>query len=146
MSTFYHFKNLEDYSINANDARLSKKLDEFKLSFRTTHCLKNANIIWISDLVKKTEADLLNLPNFGRKSLNEINEMLDSQGLSLGLTVLGDIDYTKQEEIIPTTHENTLPAEDVRLLKNVNELDLSIRSTLTLCTLKVSKLSFFLDF
>ena len=64
---------------------LLKKVDELELSVRSANCLKNDNIIYIGDLVGKTEAEMLRTPNFGRKSLNEIKEILASMGLSLGM-------------------------------------------------------------
>ena len=63
---------------------LLKKVDELELSVRSSNCLKNDNIIYIGDLVQKTEAEMLRTPNFGRKSLNEIKEVLSSMGLRLG--------------------------------------------------------------
>ena len=54
---------------------LLKKVDELELSVRCANCLKNDNIIYIGDLVQKTEAEMLRTPNFGRKSLNEIKEV-----------------------------------------------------------------------
>src|SRR5206468_2928971 len=63
---------------------LLKKVDELELSVRSANCLKNDNIIYIGDLVQKTEAEMLRTPNFGRKSLNEIKEVLASMGLRLG--------------------------------------------------------------
>jgi len=62
-----------------------KKVDELELSVRSANCLKNDNIIYIGDLVQKTEAEMLRTPNFGRKSLNEIKEVLASRGLTLGM-------------------------------------------------------------
>src|SRR3546814_1319685 len=58
---------------------LLKKVDELELSVRSANCLKNDNIIYIGDLVQKTEAEMLRTPNFGRKSLNEIKEVLSSK-------------------------------------------------------------------
>ena len=66
---------------------LLKKVDELELSVRSANCLKNDNIVYIGDLIQKTEAEMLRTPNFGRKSLNEIKEVLTSMGLSLGMDV-----------------------------------------------------------
>lgn len=66
---------------------LLRKVDELELSVRSANCLKNDNIIYIGDLVQKTEADMLRTPNFGRKSLNEIKEVLGQMGLQLGMEV-----------------------------------------------------------
>ncbi len=68
---------------------LLKKVDELELSVRSANCLKNDNIIYIGDLVQKTEAEMLRTPNFGRKSLNEIKEVLSSMGLRLGMEIPG---------------------------------------------------------
>jgi DNA-directed RNA polymerase subunit alpha len=64
---------------------LLRKVDELELSVRSMNCLKNDNIIYIGDLVQKSEGEMLRTPNFGRKSLNEIKEVLAARGLSLGL-------------------------------------------------------------
>jgi DNA-directed RNA polymerase subunit alpha len=63
------------------------KVDELELSVRSANCLKNDNIIYIGDLVQKTEAEMLRTPNFGRKSLNEIKEVLAQMGLHLGMQI-----------------------------------------------------------
>ena len=66
---------------------LLKKVDELELSVRSANCLKNDNIVYIGDLIQKTEAEMLRTPNFGRKSLNEIKEVLGIMGLHLGMDV-----------------------------------------------------------
>ena len=66
---------------------LLKKVDELELSVRSMNCLKNDNIIYIGDLVQKTEPEMLRTPNFGRKSLNEIKEVLNSMSLFLGMEI-----------------------------------------------------------
>ncbi|HEY7457586.1 MAG TPA: DNA-directed RNA polymerase subunit alpha [Xanthobacteraceae bacterium] len=68
---------------------LLKKVDELELSVRSANCLKNDNIVYIGDLIQKSEAEMLRTPNFGRKSLNEIKEVLASMGLHLGMEVQG---------------------------------------------------------
>lgn len=65
--------------------KLNRSVDELELSVRSYNCLKNANIRTIGELVQKTEADMLKTKNFGRKSLNEIKEILETMGLSLGM-------------------------------------------------------------
>jgi DNA-directed RNA polymerase subunit alpha len=65
--------------------RLAKSVDEMELSVRSYNCLKNANIRTIGELVQKSEAEMLKTKNFGRKSLNEIKEILAGMGLSLGM-------------------------------------------------------------
>jgi len=74
----------EDLPFNRN---LLRKVDELELSVRSANCLKNDNIIYIGDLVQKSEADMLRTPNFGRKSLNEIKEVLSQMGLHLGMEI-----------------------------------------------------------
>lgn len=76
----------DDLPFNKN---LLRKVDELELSVRSANCLKNDNIIYIGDLVQKTEAEMLRTPNFGRKSLNEIKEVLAHMGLHLGMEVSG---------------------------------------------------------
>jgi DNA-directed RNA polymerase subunit alpha len=74
----------EELPFNKN---LLRKVDELELSVRSANCLKNDNIIYIGDLVQKSEADMLRTPNFGRKSLNEIKEVLSQMGLHLGMEI-----------------------------------------------------------
>ena len=74
----------EKLSFNTN---LLKKVEELELSVRSANCLKNDNIIYIGDLVQKTESEMLRTPNFGRKSLNEIKEVLTQMELNLGMSV-----------------------------------------------------------
>ena len=74
----------EELPFNKN---LLRKVDELELSVRSANCLKNDNITYIGDLVQKTETDMLRTPNFGRKSLNEIKEVLGQMGLHLGMEI-----------------------------------------------------------
>ncbi|HHI81721.1 MAG TPA: DNA-directed RNA polymerase subunit alpha [Rhizobiales bacterium] len=69
------------------NAALLKKVDELELSVRSANCLKNDNIVYIGDLIQKSEAEMLRTPNFGRKSLNEIKEVLAQMGLHLGMEI-----------------------------------------------------------
>jgi DNA-directed RNA polymerase subunit alpha len=69
------------------NSHLLKKVEELELSVRSANCLKNDNIIYIGDLVQKSESEMLRTPNFGRKSLNEIKEVLQQMELNLGMTV-----------------------------------------------------------
>jgi len=71
------------------DVNLLKRVDDLELSVRSHNCLKNDNIRYIGDLVVKTEAEMLRTPNFGRKSLNEIKELLSSMNLRFGMDVVG---------------------------------------------------------
>ncbi len=81
-----HDEPQDDLPFNRN---LLRKVDELELSVRSANCLKNDNIVYIGDLVQKSEQEMLRTPNFGRKSLNEIKEVLTVMGLSLGMTVSG---------------------------------------------------------
>ncbi len=76
----------EEINPSTNE-HLKKKIDELELSVRAYNCLKNANIKNIADLVQKTEYEMLKTKNFGRKSLNEIKELLNSMGLSFGMRI-----------------------------------------------------------
>ncbi len=77
---------IADLPFNKN---LLLRVDELELSVRSANCLKNDNITYIGELVQKTEAEMLRTPNFGRKSLNEIKELLETMGLHLGMQVEG---------------------------------------------------------
>ncbi len=71
------------------DPVMFKKVDELDISVRSANCLKNDNIVYIGDLVQKNEAAMLRTPNFGRKQLNEIKEVLAQMRLNLGMEVVG---------------------------------------------------------
>jgi len=75
---------LKEPEFNKN---LLKRVEELELSVRSMNCLKNDNIVYIGDLVQKTEPEMLRTPNFGRKSLNEIKEVLSSMSLYLGMEI-----------------------------------------------------------
>ncbi|MBP6819891.1 DNA-directed RNA polymerase subunit alpha [Ferrovibrio sp. MS7] len=77
-------KSIAEPEFNPN---LLRRVDELELSVRSANCLKNDNIVYIGDLIQKTEAEMLRTPNFGRKSLNEIKEVLSQMGLHLGMHV-----------------------------------------------------------
>jgi DNA-directed RNA polymerase subunit alpha len=92
MQVFINFEEkpeeLEDEIIELSfDPNLLKKVDELELSVRSQNCLKNDNIVYIGDLVTKSENQMLKTPNFGRKSLNEIKEILTNLNLSFGMDV-----------------------------------------------------------
>jgi DNA-directed RNA polymerase subunit alpha len=94
------FQEIEETSkLNEN---LFKSVDELELSVRSANCLKNADIRYIGDLVQKTEAEMLKTKNFGRKSLNEIKEILQEMGLSLGMKLENwpppELDKPEKEE------------------------------------------------
>ncbi len=95
LKTFINFEDPEETAEEEQKVilpfppALLKKVDELELSVRSANCLKNDNIVYIGDLVQRTETDMLRTPNFGRKSLNEIKEVLESMGLHLGMQVEG---------------------------------------------------------
>jgi DNA-directed RNA polymerase subunit alpha len=80
----------------ALNENLFRPVEELELSVRAANCLQNADIKYIGELVQKTEAEMLKTKNFGRKSLNEIKEMLADMGLSLGLKLEG---FPPREEL-----------------------------------------------
>jgi DNA-directed RNA polymerase subunit alpha len=86
----------ESGTLNEN---LFRSVDELELSVRSANCLKHANIKLIGDLVQKTEAEILATKNFGRKSLNEIKEILADMGLSLGMKLENWPSVAAQEEV-----------------------------------------------
>ena len=93
LSMFVNFedpKEVPKQTISAEpefNKNLLKRVEELELSVRSMNCLKNDNIIYIGDLVQKTEPEMLRTPNFGRKSLNEIKEVLSSMSLYLGMEI-----------------------------------------------------------
>ncbi len=95
LQVFVNFDEPEEVKEKAEEEELPfnknllKKVEELELSVRSANCLKNDNIIYIGDLVQKSESDMLRTPNFGRKSLNEIKEVLSMFGLHLGMQVEG---------------------------------------------------------
>jgi len=94
LQVFVNFEEPETATASAAESGLEfnplllKKVDELELSVRSANCLKNDNIVYIGDLIQKTEAEMLRTPNFGRKSLNEIKEVLSGMGLHLGMDVV----------------------------------------------------------
>lgn len=95
LKSFINFEEPEEATIEDKIAELPfnknllLKVDELELSVRSANCLKNDSIIYIGDLVQKTESEMLRTPNFGRKSLNEIKELLGQMDLHLGMQVEG---------------------------------------------------------
>ncbi len=94
LQSFITFEDVEEDAQEALEELpfnpvLLKKVDELELSVRSQNCLKNDNIVYIGDLVIKTEAEMLKTPNFGRKSLNEIKEILVSYSLKFGMDIAG---------------------------------------------------------
>ncbi len=95
LKTFINFEDPEETQEEEQKVvlpfpkELLRKVEELELSVRSANCLKNDNIVYIGDLVQRSESDMLRTPNFGRKSLNEIKEVLESMGLHLGMQVEG---------------------------------------------------------
>jgi DNA-directed RNA polymerase subunit alpha len=93
LNVFINFEEVEEISEVKDELPFNKnllrKVDELELSVRSANCLKNDNIVYIGDLVRKTEAEMLRTPNFGRKSLNEIKEVLSDMGLRFGMDIPG---------------------------------------------------------
>jgi len=93
LQLFINFDEPEEVVVKEEDnepemnPNLLRKVEELELTVRSTNCLKNDNIVYIGDLIQKTEAEMLRTPNFGRKSLNEIKEVLAGMGLHLGMEV-----------------------------------------------------------
>lgn len=79
-------KDIPQRQFNEN---LNRRVDELELSVRSANCLQNANIRFIGELVQKSESEMLRTKNFGRKSLNEIKEILTEMGLGLGIKIEG---------------------------------------------------------
>ena len=99
----------EEPALNVN---LLRKVEELELSVRSANCLKNDEIIYIGDLVQKTESEMLRTPNFGRKSLNEIKEVLTSMSLELGMKIEG----------WPPENIEEIPKENLKnLIRVINE-------------------------
>ena len=93
LSMFVNFDEPQEVAISETpkepefNRNLLRKVDELELSVRSMNCLKNDNIIYIGDLVQKSEGEMLRTPNFGRKSLNEIKEILNGMSLYLGMEI-----------------------------------------------------------
>jgi len=90
LGVFINFEDIADETARRDEVidinpHLLMKVDELELSVRSANCLKNENIVYIGDLVQKTESEMLKTPNFGRKSLNEIKDVLGQMGLGLGM-------------------------------------------------------------
>src|SRR5207244_8979522 len=92
MAIFINFEEVPEQpeeaperSLDKLSEQLNRSVEELELSVRSYNCLKNANIQTIGELVQKTEAEMLRTKNFGRKSLNEIKEILGGMGLALGM-------------------------------------------------------------
>lgn len=82
-------EQIEEKEIPPGNENLSRSVEDLELSVRSANCLRNAKIRHIGELVQKTEAEMLKTKNFGRKSLNEIKQLLAEMGLSLGMKIEG---------------------------------------------------------
>jgi len=96
MQVFIDFDELEEPEVQETETaapqlndNLFRSVDDLELSVRSANCLKNANIRYIGELVTRSEAEMLKTKNFGRKSLNEIKEILSEMGLGLGMKIEG---------------------------------------------------------
>lgn len=93
LKVFINFEEPEEVSVEEKIAELPfnknllRKVDDLELSVRSANCLKNDNIVYIGELVQKTESEMMRTPNFGRKSLNEIKELLAAYDLHLGMQI-----------------------------------------------------------
>src|SRR5512138_1637575 len=92
----------EERKPEIRNENLNRSVEELELSVRSYNCLKNANIQTIGELVQKSEAEMLKTKNFGRKSLNEIKEILASMGLSLGMKI------DEQGNAVPTAQSSAM--------------------------------------
>jgi DNA-directed RNA polymerase subunit alpha len=104
-------EEISEHGLDKINEVLNRSVEELELSVRSYNCLKNANIQTIGELVQKTEAEMLRTKNFGRKSLNEIKEILANMGLALGMRIDqhgrliapppqsgGMVDYSQEDE------------------------------------------------
>src|SRR5437762_11035749 len=94
----------EDSGSEIRNENLNRSVEELEMSVRSYNCLKNANIQTIGELVQKTEAEMLKTKNFGRKSLNEIKEILGTMGLSLGMKI------DEHGNAVPGSGQQTVPS------------------------------------
>ena len=115
MSIFINFEEEIEPTVGGDERKpeirnenLNRSVEELELSVRSYNCLKNANIQTIGELVQKTEAEMLKTKNFGRKSLNEIKEILSSMGLGLGMKI------DEQGNAVPGNQSQGMPAGGFR--------------------------------
>src|SRR5689334_24072737 len=122
MNIFINFEEDIETSTSSEERKpeiknenLNRSVEELELSVRSYNCLKNANIQSIGELVQKTEAEMLKTKNFGRKSLNEIKEILGTIGLSLGMKI------DQHGRLIPAAPGPALGMESLEHLDDENE-------------------------
>ena len=104
----------------------NKKVEELELSVRSMNCLKNDNIIYIGDLVQKDEAEMLRTPNFGRKSLNELKEVLASGGIKFGVK-FKETEIIYESDSVATVYlkkmlcESELSRDKIKIYQSIQE-------------------------
>ena len=104
----------------------NKKIEELELSVRSINCLKNDNIIYIGDLVQKTEAEMLRIPNFGRKSLIELREILESGGIKFGVE-MKETEIIYESDSVATVYlkkmlcESELSRDKIKIYQSIQE-------------------------
>ena len=104
----------------------NKKIEELELSVRSMNCLKNDNIIYIGDLVQKTEAEMLRTPNFGRKSLIELREILESGGIKFGVK-FKETEIIYESDSVATVYlkkmlcESELSRDKIKIYQSIQE-------------------------
>ena len=104
----------------------NKKIEELELSVRSMNCLKNDNIIYIGDLVQKTEAEMLRTPNFGRKSLIELREILESGGIKFGVE-MKETEIIYESDSVATVYlkkmlcESELSRDKIKIYQSIQE-------------------------
>ena len=116
-----HVKEAASPKLNDN---LFRSVDDLELSVRSANCLKNANIRYIGELVTKSESDMLKTKNFGRKSLNEIKEILSSMNLELGMRIEGwppTQDVLENHEMAARMRQNIQTQPDQEHYRNTNQ-------------------------
>ena len=142
----FHMYYDEDHEVRQDRKNQILKIpvSDFELSVRSRNCLAKMNIVTLSDLVEKTEAELLSYKNFGETSLNEIKQILDMKGLRLGMRPEDEI-----QPVVPATGgaAPTIPAaapttynidpSDERLQRSVAEMNLSVRARKCLSSLNI---------
>ncbi len=128
------FDEGEEKRAEKRSALLETPVTDFELSVRARNCLKKMNIRTLGDLLKITEAELLGYKNFGETSLEEIKQMLTNKGLRLGMA-LEEQQSQARKDLLKTVAANV---PEATLNKNVNELELSVRSRKALQRLGVA--------
>jgi len=131
-------KNSDDVDIDGQNSIMLQNLDKFNFSVRAQNCFKKENIVYLADLVRKTEEDLFRIRNFGKKCYYEIQDKLEEMGLSLGMDIDREepalqININTSQGNQKRTEEALLTVKDgderfAKLFISVDELDFSTRS------------------